>query len=87
MKPKNIRIYDNGGRSYDRYTVIYMDMPEQPGSFTSIGMSEDPFHPTGFGQHGPAMPGRHLGKRIKWDELPEACQRAVMQDLEPCHTS
>lgn len=86
MKLNNIRIYDNGGRSYDRYTVIYMDQPEtRAGTYNSIGMSEGPFGHLGICQHSPAMPGPHLGKRIRWDELPEACQRAVMQDLEPQH--
>lgn len=86
MKPKNIRIYDNGGRSYDRYTVIYMDQPEtRAGTYNSIGMSEGPFDHLGICQHGPATPGRHLGRLIEWDELPKACQRAVMQDLEPQH--
>lgn len=85
---RNVRIYDNGGKSYDRYTAVYMDEhyyheqhPEYRTTFTCIGMSEDPFHPQGFGQHGPAMPGKHLGKRIAFEQLPDPCQRAVLQDL------
>ena len=80
---KNIRIYDNGGASFDRYTVVFMNEPEyQPGTFMALGMSEHPFHPQGFGQHCAAMPGRHLGKRIKFEDLPEDCQKLVKQDLE-----
>lgn len=79
---KNVRAYDNGGRSFDRYTVVYMDQPERAGLYAARGMSEHPFHPQGFGQYCTAMPGRHLGKRITLDQLPPDCQRLVKQDLE-----
>lgn len=79
MKIKGI--YDNGGKTLDRYTVIY-DLPENGRNcFWSIGMSENPFHPQGFGQHGAAMPGSHLGEKIKFIQLPTDCQKLVNQDL------
>ncbi len=82
MKDK-VRIYDNGGKTFDRYTVVFMDQPEcRPGMFAALGMSENPFHPQGFGQHCQAMPGRHLGKRITLDQLPEDCRKLVKQELE-----
>jgi len=81
-KPQSIRVYDNGGATADRYTVIYMDQPErQAGTFACLGMSAAPFHPQGFGQHSSAMPGSHLGKRIKFEDLPVDCQNAVFRDL------
>lgn len=82
MSSMNIRCYDNGGKTYDRYTVIYMDEPDERGLFSSVGMSEHPFAPCGFGQHGLALPGPHLGKRIKFEDLPEDCQKLVKRDLE-----
>lgn len=83
-RPRNIRIYDNGGATFDRYTVIYMDEPERkPGTYNALCMSADPFSPLGFCQHSIAMPGRHLGKRIRWEELPEDCRKAVVQDCQP----
>lgn len=79
---KNVRIYDNGGKTLDRYTAVYMNHPEyMAGSYAARGMSERPFHPQGFGQFCIAMPGRHLGKRIKFEELPKDCQKLVLQDL------
>lgn len=79
----NIRIYDNGGKTFDRYTVVYMDYPErQHNTFAAVGMNSEPFHPQGFGQHCTAMPGRHLGKRISFEELPKDCQKLVLQDLK-----
>jgi len=78
----NIRIYDNSGKTFDRYTVIYMDEPERaPDTFAAVGMSEHPFHPQGFGQHCTAVPGRHIGRRITFEELPTDCQRLVLRDL------
>jgi len=81
----NIRCYDGGdaGRWIDRYTVVYMDQPEStPGCFTCVGMSAHPFHPQGFGQHSSAKVGRHLGKRIKFEDLPADCQKLVKMDLD-----
>lgn len=47
---KNIRFYDNNGKTFDRYTVVYMDQPEyQAGTYAARGMSEYPFYPQGFG--------------------------------------
>ena len=80
----NIRCYDNGGKTYDRFTVVYMDEPDnRPNIYASRGMSEDPFHPLGFGQMAMAMPGRHLGRRVAFESLPADCQRLVRQDLAP----
>jgi hypothetical protein len=52
--PKWIRVYDNGGESYDRYTVIYSHSQSfgNRGWVPYVGMSANPFHPQGFGQHG-----------------------------------
>jgi hypothetical protein len=46
-----------------------------------VGMSSNPFHPQGFGQHCSAMPGKHLGKRVPLASLPPDCQALVGQDL------
>jgi hypothetical protein len=61
-----------------------------------LAMSGAPFHPQGFCQHGstphaccdaldgkwPPAIGRlnHLGRRIRWENLPADCQRAAMED-------
>lgn len=76
-----IKCYDNGGKTADRFTVIYSDYPEGNGTFWAVGMSADPFHPQGFGQHCTARPGRHLGRRIAFEELPDDCQKLVRRAL------
>jgi hypothetical protein len=87
-KPRYIRCYDNGGESYDRYTVVYTGRYRHKtgGAQWHVGMSAEPFHPQGFGQHGESMVDidwptyGHLGKKIKFDDLPEDCQNLVMSD-------
>lgn len=82
MPNPNIRCYDNGGKSADRYTVVYMDEPERtPNLYAARGMNAEPFHPQGIGMCCTAMPGRHLGRRIAFEELPADCQKLVRQDL------
>ncbi len=78
---QDIRIYDNGGKTFDRYTVVYMDCPEGRGLYGARGMSAHPFHPQGFGMCCTAMPGRHLGRRIAFEQLPVDCQKLVQQDI------
>ena len=81
--PKGIKaIYDHP-KYADRYTVYYtFDRNPRNGYYACLGMSEKPFHPLGFGQHGEGMLGRHNGKKITFEDLPADCKEAVMQDLE-----
>lgn len=82
MKRSNMRIYDNSGRTFDRYTVLFMDNQESEGLYYSLAMSDRPFAPNGFGQHGSATPGRHLGRRIEFDSLPADCQELVNREFD-----
>ena len=87
--PRYIRCYDNGDRSCDRYTVVYTGRYRGDSDwFQYVGMSERPFHPQGFGQHGeseeqidrPAY--GHLGKKISFKDLPKDCKRLVLSDYK-----
>lgn len=78
----NVRCYDNGGTTADRYTVVYIDQPERvPAMYAAFGMNAEPFHPQGIGMHTQAMPGPHLGERIAFASLPADCQKAILQSL------
>ena len=86
--PRKIRVYDNGGTSADRYTVVFTGNYRKKtlGEFWYVGMSSAPFHPQGVGMHG-THPRQidyptygHLGKKIKFVDLPEDCQRLIFQD-------
>jgi hypothetical protein len=86
--PRYIRCYDNGGRSYDRYTVAYTGRYRHKtgGEFWYVAMSANPYHPQGFGQHGSSTSQidwptyGHLGKRIAFAELPDDCRKVVISD-------
>ena len=70
---KGNRIFDNGGKTYDRYTLIAAD-----GSV--FGFNENPYHPQGFGQYGGEWEGgstRHLGKKITAASLPAQAKKYV----------
>lgn len=83
----NLRMYDNGGRSADRYTLIPPRTAGKewrehaPGSWIALACNAAPFHPQGIGMHVAAVPGSHLGKRIRWDDLPPDVQRAARQSF------
>ena len=94
-KPRYVHCYDNGGGdkekgTFDRYTVVFTGRYRQKtgGEFWYLGMSTYPFHPQGFGQHGGSQTQidyptyGHLGKKIKFEQLPEDCQKCVLQTYE-----
>lgn len=79
-----LRCYDNGGRSFDRYTIIpprWAKDYKETWEWQAIDASENPFYPQGVGQHTIAMPGPHLGKRVRWDDLPVDVQRFARQSF------
>lgn len=104
--PKYVRVYDNGGETCDRYTVVFSGAAVAKacgGEYPYRAMSGAPYHPQGFAQWGavscravdtqggkgrgyvwPPAIGRkcHLGKRIRFEDLPEDCQRVVKADYE-----
>lgn len=82
-----VRVYDNGGKTVDRYTVVFTAVKHSRVDhrgftlYECLAMNAVPFHPQGFGQHSEAMLGAHLGKRIPFASLPEDCQKCAMRDL------
>jgi hypothetical protein len=72
-------IYDNGGKTSDRYTAIDTRQIERaaPGGilYAAIGFNDQPFQSVGM--HTSAMRGRHLGKKITIDQLNEDCKKFV----------
>ncbi len=69
---KEVIVYDNGGQSFDRYTIFTPD-----GSV--YGMSDNALMPNGFNQYlgdnTEVEKGSHLGKRLK--SVPESIKVAV----------
>ena len=71
---RKFRIYDNGGKSCDRYTFVIREKDSSELQFWSS--SENPSHPQGFGQYCGSSSdgyhaGRHLGAKVReFSELP-----------------
>jgi hypothetical protein len=88
--PRYIHCYDNGGKTTDRYTVVYTRIYGKIAGVGCwyIGMSADPTSPQGFGQHGESVRPidrpkySHLGKKIKFSDLPADCQAVVLSDYK-----
>ncbi len=86
--PRYLACYDNGGETADRYTVVFTKpMKGSHGEFfVYVGMSRDPYSPQGVGTHGDSKEridrptGNHLGKKIKFEKLPEPCRKLVLED-------
>lgn len=78
----NVRIYDNNEASLDRYTAVFMNRKERNTPyFEALGFDAAPYQ--GIGMHVSAMAGRHLGKRIKLENLPNAdCRQFVLENME-----
>ncbi len=84
-----VKVYDIGpGKQVDRYTAVYTTpQPSHRGvHYNLLGMSDNPSHPLGVGMHDeisyPPSEWSYLGELISFTDLPEACQVAVLNDLE-----
>jgi hypothetical protein len=95
--PKYLRIYDNGGETADRYTVVFTGRYRHKtmGEFWVLGMSGAPRHPQGVCMHDTYTKQvdwptyGHLGRKILFRDLPTACQEVArfdycyLNDVEP----
>ena len=78
---KNISIYDNGGKSYDRITVIFNDRKRVTKDgilYECIAASENG---SGFFLHSEAVKGKHLGKKIDFSKLSLPLQNKLLIEL------
>lgn len=86
-KHKVCRIFDLGpGGAFDRYTVAFKGYRANDYGmvYPYLASSDNPFHPQGFGQHGESkefLTGKHLGKRVSFEYLPEQVQQFILQSI------
>jgi len=82
--PSRVRIYDNGGKTVDRYTLVVPSVDE-PRKLDMYGFNAAPYHPQGFGQYAGSYDQMgsysHLGKLVPLSALPEQAQRFVRETL------
>ena len=78
-----VSVYDNGGKTADRYTIVFDTMHEaKPNTYTALGLSAQPSSPQGVSQFTTAMKGAHLGRRIHFVRLPANVQAHVRARLQ-----
>ena len=78
-------IYDNGGKTCDRYTVFPLGHVYRERQYCMrlcLGLSDMPTHPQGFSQWCTGMRGPHLGRMVKFADLPENIQRHIVARVE-----
>lgn len=85
-KRKTCRIFDAGDAVADRYTIAFRGYRYQGHGmvYPYLASGPWPFHPLGFGMHCESLEfltGKHLGKRIPFDALPEDVKKFVMQNI------
>jgi hypothetical protein len=86
-KRKVCRIFDNGGASFDRYTIAFKGykLPHWRGLiYPYLACNAYPFDPQGFGQHGEGysyITGRDIGKRIAFETLPIDVQTFILNNI------
>lgn len=68
------KIYDNQGKTWDRYSIL--TSPTE-----CLGLSDNCDSPSGFSQWSLCEDGEHLGKLITFSELPENVQKHLVDRL------
>lgn len=79
-----IACYDNGGRTTDRYSVLFggslwdedyaranAECHRDPRLVQCLLMSGAPTHPQGVSIWADCLRGPHLGRKVRWLDLPE----------------
>ena len=80
------RIHDSGAGVQDRYTACFKGYRDGAYGmrYPYLACDPFPFHPLGFGQHGETrafLHGRHLGKRIRFEDCPADVQKFITRNL------
>ena len=77
---KIIGVYDNEGKTFDRYTIVFN---EKEGIFYNcLGLSFNPDSPQGFSQWSTCQDGNHLGKKVSFESLPINIQNHVIERMK-----
>lgn len=86
-KRKVCRIYDTGPDGpCDRYTIAFKGFRVAGHGmvYPYLAANGSPFHPGGFGQYGESksfLKGRHLGKRVSFDALPDDVKSFILGSI------
>ena len=84
-EPRYVRCYYKEDCA-DGYTILFTKKRNSSGEFVYLGCSANPFHPQGVGMYGFSTNllddngYKHLGKKIKFEALPDDVKRLVIED-------
>jgi hypothetical protein len=84
-KPPKIRIYDNGGLTADRFTIVDTRPSVARGVryYPYYGASEDPYHPQGVGMYGETEHRPYVKQagetEPRWQNLPPNARKLALQ--------
>lgn len=76
-------IYDNGGETLDRYTVVFNSSridyrhKEYTLVYDCLCLSDNPEHPTGVSMWCECNIGKHLGNKVTLKSLPKHIQEYI----------
>jgi hypothetical protein len=77
----SVRVYDNGGETLDRYSVVITGPEWTDGSPGLVAMLGLDTAGRGFSQFTEGKEGRHLGKLIAWTDLDDATRKHIESRL------
>lgn len=80
-----LAVYDNGGKSCDRYLALYgapLWTPDMGATLPARSMSERPSHPQGIGLscEVKAYDRAAFGKKVRFEDLPPDVKRCIIAD-------
>lgn len=81
---KNVKVFDNKGKTFDRFMVIFTEHYEiitGEKFYQGLGMSTNPTASNGFLMEASVPMGNHLGKSIAFSRLPDECKQVVLKKL------
>lgn len=79
---KILSVWDNGGVTFDRYTVVLDEVNGPNDEKTCLGLSANPNSAQGFSQFCLGVEGNHLGKKIVFESLSEDIQEHILKRIE-----
>jgi len=73
-------IWDNNGETLDRYTIVLNSFHDRAETLNEcLALSENAL---GISEFSSCQPGKHLGKKLKFEELPKNIQAHIKSRLE-----
>lgn len=79
-KPQEVVAMYDKPKYADRYTFLTSEPSgTTPGMYMSLGTSRNPDDPQGISMFGDAVPGSHLGRKMRWSDVPLNVRKHVVR--------